>query len=409
MLDRTSLWDELAGLLGPLGVSAPGESYMVDGLSPQLAASPASMDETAAILKLAAARDLAVIPWGGGTLISLGNLPSRYDIALDLRRLSGVLEHEAADLTVTVRAGTTLANLQQHLARSGQFLPLNVRNPEQATIGGLLAANAPSAWAAAYGGARDWVIGMRVATASGLITRAGGKVVKNVAGYDLCKLYVGSLGTLGVIVEATFKVAPLPQTRAMLDLSFGDVEVACTLARGLKRRGLALESAGLQSTQDGAFQLRLAFAGTRAGVERSLRETEALTAAAGASAAPPRLPNPEPADLTLRAAVLPSQLPQLMDGLQRLSPRPALLAQPLSGSVEASWAPTTSTASLIQDSRRLAAALGGYAIVDRCPPNIKAGTDMFGETRADFELMRNIKRQFDPANIVSPGRFIGRL
>ncbi len=408
MLDRTSLLEELAGLLGPLGASAPGESYMVDGVSPQLVAVPASMDEVAAILKLAAARDLAVIPWGGGTLISLGNLPSRYDIALDLRRLSGVLEHEAADLTVTVRAGTTLADLQQHLARSGQFLPLDIRNPEQATIGGLLAANAPSGWAAAYGSARDWVIGMRVATAGGLITRAGGKVVKNVAGYDLCKLYVGSLGTLGVIVEATFKVAPLPQTRATLDLSFSDSHAACLLARGLKRRGLALASAGLKSTQDGAFQLSLAFAGTRAGVERSLHETEALTAAAGANAAPPLL-DPEPAELTLRAAVLPTQLPQLIQGLQRLSPRPSLLVQPLSGGVEASWAQPPSAASLIQDSCHMATALGGYAVVERCPPSIKASLDIFGEARADFELMRNIKRQFDPANILSPGRFMGRL
>lgn len=408
MLDRTSLSEELAGLLGPLGVSAPDESYMVDSLSPQIVAVPASVAEVAAILKLAAARDLAVIPWGGGTLISLGNPPSRYDIALDLRRLSGVLEHEAADLTVTVGAGTTLADLQQHLARSGQFLPLDVRNPEQATIGGLLAANTPSGWAAAYGSARDWVIGMRVATAGGLITKAGGKVVKNVAGYDLCKLYVGSLGTLGVIVEATFKVAPLPQTRATLNLRFSDARAACLLARGLKRRGLALESASLQNTQDDAFHLGLAFAGTRAGVERSLRETKALTAAAGANAAPTLLPGPQ-AEFTLRAAVLPSELPKLMDGLQRLSPRPSVLAQPLSGSAEVSWSQAISAASLIQDSRHLATALGGYAVVVQCPPGIKAGLDIFGETRADFELMRNIKRQFDPANILSPGRFMGRL
>jgi len=213
MAKQASVLNRLESIVGADGLlpPEPAGAFAVDGLTPQAAVAPASYEQVAEVMGYAHAEELAVIPWGGGAHIHTGNVPARYDIALSLSRLNAVVEHEPADLTTTVQAGMTLSELQGRLGAAGQLLPLDPPGGERATIGGILAANASGPWRHAFGSARDMTIGLRVVTAEGRITRAGGRVVKNVAGYDLCKLYVGSLGTLGVIVEATFKLAPLPQ------------------------------------------------------------------------------------------------------------------------------------------------------------------------------------------------------
>src|SRR3990170_7695424 len=204
MAKQASVVSQLESIVGREGVLGATATFAVDGLTPQAAVAPASYEQVAAVMRYSYAEGLAVIPWGGGTYIHAGNIPARYDIALGLSRLNAVVEHEPADLTATVQAGMTLSELQRHLGGAGQLLPLDPPGGERATIGGILAANASGPWRHAFGSARDMTIGLRVITAEGRITRAGGRVVKNVAGYDLCKLYIGSLGTLGVIVEATF-------------------------------------------------------------------------------------------------------------------------------------------------------------------------------------------------------------
>ncbi|MBF8286481.1 MAG: linked oxidase-like protein, partial [Dehalococcoidia bacterium] len=211
MAKQASVLTQMGSIVGREGALADVAAFAVDGLTPQAAVAPSSYEQVAAVMRYAHAEGLAVIPWGGGAHIHVGNVPARYDIALGLSRLNAVVEHEPADLTATVQAGMTLSELQGRLGGAGQLLPLDPPGGERATIGGILAANASGPWRHAFGSARDMTIGLRVVTAEGRITRAGGRVVKNVAGYDLCKLYIGSLGTLGVIVEATFKVASLPR------------------------------------------------------------------------------------------------------------------------------------------------------------------------------------------------------
>lgn len=185
----------------------------VAGVKPRWVALPESTEEIAAVLRAASAHDLAVVPVGSGTKLHWGRPPERCDVLLDTCCLNRVLEHAAGDLVVRVQAGVTMGALAEALAREGQELALDVPDPE-ATVGGTLAAAVAGPRRLRYGTARDLLIGATVVLADGTIARSGGKVVKNVAGYDLGKLFTGSQGTLGVIAEATFRLHPLPAARA---------------------------------------------------------------------------------------------------------------------------------------------------------------------------------------------------
>src|SRR5881628_1650963 len=189
-------------------------AHAVDGLVPQIRCAPKDTDELCAILRVCDASGAAVIPWGGGTAMHWGNPPSRADVVISLERFNRLVEHDDANLTATVQAGMRVAALQELLGGRHQCLAIDPPDPQRSTIGGTVAANINGPRRMAYGGVRDLVIGMKMVLASGEPIKAGGKVVKNVAGYDMCKLFVGSLGTLGVITEVTFKMAPLPESAA---------------------------------------------------------------------------------------------------------------------------------------------------------------------------------------------------
>ncbi|MES2462192.1 MAG: FAD-binding oxidoreductase, partial [Armatimonadota bacterium] len=187
------------------------------GTEPTTVVQPTTQEELAGIVAQADTDGQSVIPWGGGTGQNYGYPPLRADILLDLSQFRRILAHEPGDLTVTVEPGVTLADVQATLAEKNQFLPLDPPYGDRATLGGIIATDAFGPSRVGYGGVRDWLIGLTVVDAQGRVVKGGGKVVKNVTGYDLPKLHVGALGTLGVIVEATFKVAPKPEaTRALL-------------------------------------------------------------------------------------------------------------------------------------------------------------------------------------------------
>src|SRR5207249_4600534 len=184
--------------------------YVVEGRTPEAARVPGSVDEVRAVVEIAAGAGIPIVPWGGGTAAAVGTPTPQAGIVLDLKRLGQLVEHEPRDLTATVEAGMTMAALQSPLRARGQWLSLDPPDPAQATIGGVIAANASGPRRHLYGTARDLLIGVTVVTGDGVVVRGGGKVVKNVAGYDLPKLFVGSHGTLGVIVSVTVKLRPLP-------------------------------------------------------------------------------------------------------------------------------------------------------------------------------------------------------
>lgn len=433
MVKQAALASLLESALGADAVIA-GEAtagYAVDGLAPQVVVRPGSIQQVAEVMRLAQEAGAAVIPWGGGTMMHLGNPPARYDIALVLSELGAIVEHEPADLTATVQAGCTLAGLQSHLAKAGQFLALDPPLEERASIGGILAANASGPSRHAYGAARDLVIGMKVVTADGRLTKAGGKVVKNVAGYDLCKLYIGSLGTLGIIVEATFKLWPLPKAQAMACLPFPDGEGACRYAAELQRRGLALRAvellgasaaqrAGLET--DAPYLLALWLAGTPAAVDRSLTEVQALARTMGTGlscaehneerwAAIRCLVAADGLELLCKASLFPSKLPSLLAAIESRGEKPSLLARPTLGLAYLGWAEIADAVGVLAQWRHTVVSLGGTLVVEACPPELKQGIDVFGDAsqRSDFGLMQRMKEQFDPKSFLNPGRYLGRL
>ena len=229
----------------PAGRQRDPAGYPIEGRRPAVAFAPLDRDEVAAALAAADRGGLAVVPQAGRTALAMGAPLARYDVALDLSALDRVVEHEPADLTLTVEAGVTLGALAERLAAHGQQLPLDPPGGEAVSIGGLLATGRPGPWRGHLPGARDLLLGATVALPDGTLARSGGRVVKNVAGYDLHRLHTGALGAFGVIVEAAFKLVPLPERTATVACRCAQlpqaVEMAGTLrATPLAARGLAL-------------------------------------------------------------------------------------------------------------------------------------------------------------------------
>jgi glycolate oxidase FAD binding subunit len=370
--------------------------------------------------------------------MSLGNIPSRYDIALRTAKLDRVLEYEPADLTLTVEAGITMGKLQALLAERGQFLPIDA--PPDATAGGVLAAGASGPSRHAYGLPRDWLIGCRLALADGTLIKAGGRVVKNVAGYDMQKLAVGALGTLGVIVEATFKVAPSASGGETLLATFPSLEAAAEAVRAADERGLALRAVALrqaqgetlEQAQDKAIRAQAdtlaAFwlAGPGAAVERTARELAELCRDAKAErlqgeaserwwASLIDVPLLAEGAVSLRASLTPSAVAGFIETLstlaRELSVQYAALSYPTTGLVLAQLggAPDDKLASFIERARRGAESSGGSLVVTSAPVAVKQRIDVWGEAGSALPLMRRLKEQFDPRGTLNPGRFVGGI
>jgi glycolate oxidase FAD binding subunit len=263
----------------------------------------------------------------------------------------------------------------------------------------MIAAGIFGSAAASLGTPRDFTIGLRVVMADGRMTRAGGKVVKNVAGYDLCKLYTGSLGTLGVIVEASLKTLPSPPTEQRLNFAMESAEQACSHVRSAFRAGLSIRSASMHR-MPGGWSVHVVLAGTRAGVDRSYREMATDTVAADDVSDPPQYP------LEMIVTVLPSRLPGLLDELAAQLREAAIEAWPASGVCVIR---THDIEHSITTAMSLASARLGALTVLRCPAENKAISDVFGDVPPAAALIRQIKHEFDPKGILSPGRGPGRI
>ena len=401
--------------------------YSIAGLTPTRALKPATPEAVAAALKAADDAHESVVPWGAGTKQSWGNPPKRYDVALDLTALDEIVEYEPADLVVTAQAGIPLAALQERLKTAGQFLPLDPPHSDRATLGGTLATAASGPSRLLYGTARDFVLGLRVATPQGHLVKSGGRVVKNVVGYDLNKLHVGGFGTAGVIVEATLKVQPLPAAEVSVRMTFDSLVPAAALASRVARSALFPRAVRLGCHfASPEWHVVVWCAGAPGTVERQVRDVSAWAGEAGASDISSREGESHvaiwqsasefgrrdagPGLATLKLTSLPTQLDSL---LTRVPQSAGVLAHAGSGVAYVSIsAPTT------DDIRRLAAAaheLGGSAVLENAPDSIKADLDSWDPAglasrgRSDFDLMRRIKQQFDPNNTLNPGRFVAGI
>jgi glycolate oxidase FAD binding subunit len=437
------------------------QEYAVDDLTPSAVVWPETAEQVAAVLQWAQHGKLAVVPCGSGTKIRLGNIPARLDLVLSTRRLTQVSDYDAANFTLTAGAGMTFARLTHLAAAQMQVLPLQYPF-STATLGGLIAANAYTPKRLRYGGVRDLLLGLRIALPSGEIAHFGGKVVKNVAGYDMCKLFLGSLGMLGVIVEATFKLYALPERDETLlavfpSLEPGGLAVAQLMATQLlPSQILLLNPTATQAVAPqvappavaGAVLLLVNCEGMGEAVERQLADIAGICQGHGAAAvqvlsgetqlqlrqrldAVTLSPPPRPSllegkgagggDVVVRLGTPPSRVRAIMEtaaqaleplaagamiigdcgvGLVKLCLRPKSLAR---GAIDAPLL------GALRDMAGLVVRHGGYALVENAPPEAKTQLEVWGPPPSHFALLKALKRQFDPEGVLSPGRCIGGL
>src|SRR6266478_2070764 len=241
-------------------------SDVVAGVQPRLVVEPGSEQELAKVLQLANAAGLAAIPRGGGTKLERGNRPARADVILSTARLHRVIEHAWADLTVSAEAGCTIAKLQETLAKHGQRLALDALWPERATVGGVLSTNDSGALRLRFGSLRDLVIGVTLALADGTVASSGGRVVKNVAGYDLPKLVTGALGTLGVITRAIFRLHPSPRERRTISCLTADAAEGQQLMLAIQNSKLAHSALQICCGTEMQSRVDVLFEGTEEGL-----------------------------------------------------------------------------------------------------------------------------------------------
>ncbi len=442
-IDGGALVKRLEAVVGAEGSSPDTGACAIDGVLPKVVVTPADADQVAALLRIADEAGAKVVPWGGGTDQGLGNPPERMDVALRTARLNRVIAHEPADMTCVAGAGIRLADLQAALGKAGQFLPLDPPDAETATLGGVLSANASGPMRLAYGWPRDVVIGTQVALVSGQQARAGGRVVKNVAGFDLNKLYVGALGTLGVLVEVALKVLPLPERRASVAAAFATLDGAAQAVRSILQTDLApcalellspsaaarlaratvLLSGGflvlvrvegvLEAVQDQGERLKDLFGRSGAGEVASLEGAEE----AGAWDAI-RGFRRGPGVVRCKASVPIKCVPALFNAADALRERHEvacdLIAHAGSGIVLCALDLESSdrvdrVVAAVSDLRGRAAELGGYLVVEAAPAAFKTRLDVWGKWGPDLRLMRALKAQYDPKRTLNPGRFVGGI
>jgi glycolate oxidase FAD binding subunit len=427
----------------------------VDGFSPSVVVRPADAAQVAEITRFAAAEQLAVIPCGSGTKLGIGSSPTRYDISLDLSRMNRVLAYDPQDLTLGVEPGVRIQELSRILAGQNQFLPLAVPFAERATIGGIVAANSSSPLRHAYGGVRDFCLGMEFVTGEGVLAKSGGRVVKNVTGYDLHKLLIGSLGTLALITRINFRTFPLPAAQATFVASFSEAGAAFNFSRAIARSVLTpqmvevadpgaahiLFSANIAARIEArTWSVVISAAGQPEVVDRYAHELGHMAGGAGAEEFvrldgaeahfvfaricefPKIILDAAPAAALFRIGVIPTAMAGLVGELAKVAADndfDLVTLTRASGILYAALLPTEggtpssgATANVVREVFRASGAseINASAMLEWCAPEVKtAAGGVWGPARQDFALMQRVKNAFDPKGVLSPGRFAGGI
>jgi glycolate oxidase FAD binding subunit len=421
-----------------------------DGVFPSVVVKPDDAAQVAEIVRFAVAEKMALIPCGGCTKLGIGSPPTGYDIALDLSRMNRVLAYDARDLTLGVEPGVRIADLFRVLGEQKQFVPLAVPFFDRATIGGIVAANSSSPLRHAYGAVRDFCLGMEFVTGEGAQAKSGGRVVKNVTGYDLHKLLIGSLGTLAVITRVNFRTFPLPTARGTFVASFADGDSAFGFCRAIAKSVLTPQI--MEVADPGAahflfsaeaprritplqYSVVVTAVGQASVVDRHARELGHMASAAKADEFvqlsdneqisvldriqefPRLILEASPTAAIFRVGVLPAKMSSLLGRLRQLAAQNSLEFAALtrvSGIMYAAFllpegvATYDGLASTCSEVFRQCNEEGATAMLEWCPTEVKrAAGGVWGLARQDFALMQRVKNVFDPQNILSPGRFAG--
>jgi glycolate oxidase FAD binding subunit len=384
----------------------------VAGVPARFVAAPASTEEAAEVLRAAAADDLTVVVRGGGSKLEWGLPPRRLDLIVDTRRLTGVVEHAAGDLITVVKAGTPLAGL--NFGR--QQLALDAPLPD-ATVGGTVAAGTAGPRRQLYGTARDLLIGITVVRPDGKIAHAGGKVVKNVAGYDLGKLFTGSYGTLGLITQCAFRLHPVPPAWAVVTRAARPAELGGLLA-AVRAEQVVPSAVEIDAPPQGPVTVAVLVEGTATGVRDRAARLEKVLGGEVSEKLPPwwgAYPW-ESVGLKLTAAL--SQVPGLVTAAREAEGGVTVRGSAGTGVLYAGFAADTPQAEITQAAPVMAAAVerlraaairaGGHAVVLTAPEQVRRIVDMWGPVPG-LALMRRVKDQFDPGHRFAPGRFVGGI
>ncbi|MCW2695200.1 MAG: glcE [Modestobacter sp.] len=395
----------------------------VDGVPVGLVARPASTAEAAEVLRAAAVFGLVVVPRGRGTKTSWGRPPEQADLVVDLSRMSAVVEHAAGDLIVKTEAGALLADVQAAVGSAGQRLSLDEVVPGS-SIGGTLATNTSGPGRVAVGTARDLLLGVTVVRADGVVAKAGGRVVKNVAGYDLGKLVIGSFGTLVIVTEAVFRLHPVPAARRVVSVSAGSPDDVQRLVQLVVHAQVVPAAVEVEWSGTGGGTVGVLLEGTAAGVEGRAAATIALLG--GDAHATDELPAgwgrlpwaDEPVagrPTALKATFALSALSRVLAAGQaaagaagvQLHLRGSGGAGVLYGALPAGT-DVAAVREVVGRLREACALAGGALVVLDGSPEVKAGMDTWGPVPA-IDLMRRVKEQFDPERRLAPGRFVGGI
>jgi len=409
------------------------KEYVVDGKRPRVACFPDTIEKVCRIMEVVQRSHLLVIPRGGGTRVSLGALSSGYDMALCLQRLNAFVEHDAGNFSASAQAGMTLKDFQEQLKAKGQFLPLDPPFAERSTLGGITAANSWGPHRLLYGSARDLVIGIKAVLPGGNVISSGAKTAKQVAGYDLTKLFIGAIGTLGVIVEVGMRLVSLPEARATVTCRFSNLKEIREALRSpllVRRRPAALAVVRHFAPAEKVWLIAISFVGIEEVVEESVgvaegvfsqppREAELLsdTQAAIFWEKIARLAVAGDDEVVLEVAVPIASTLGMISAVEKIlaldRKKATLAAHPGLGIINIRFPfgekGVEGTLDIIRRVRRLAHRRGGSVEIESAPAEVKDIINVWGTEPDGLDIMRRLKERFDPSGVLSPGRFVGRI
>ncbi len=451
MSQQTKLIASLEAIVGGGNVlvePAGLKSYQIEGKTPLAVVWPADRGELTALVALAVAERLVTVPWGGGTKMATGNIPPRVDLVICTSRLNRIVDYDIANLSVSVESGLALSELQGLLAKEGQgfFFPLDPPGTSGPTLGGVLAVNDSGPRRFLYGSARDHILGLKFVSPTAKLVAAGGKTVKNVAGYDMTKLLIGSWGTLGIISEATFKILPLPEKRSTALAHFASPQRAWEMARKIVHSSLypatvellnplAVKTLGLDLP--GGYLLALALEGFTEAVARQERvmkkmagEADALTVVILDDATQDtfwasyrdlalNLKKIDPGVISFKANFPISQLGEIILRYEKMTDQRGIKfawTGPAGNGIiyghlliEEDLAPQEEAlVNLISRLTAEAVNRGGNLLIQRCPGALKEKLDVWGTPSKSRVIMNRIKEEFDPGYLMNRGRFLGQ-
>jgi len=451
-----NLFSKLKAIVGEPNIIQDADklkTYAIDGKKPKTVIFPRTIDEVTRVVAHANQQHLTIIPRGNGTKMGRGGIPKKMDIVLSTNDLNRITDSDCENLTLSAESGITLNEVQKSLARVGRgyFLPLDPPFTDQATLGGIVATNSSGPKRFLYGTARDLMIGTKAVFPNGDVVISGGKTVKNVSGYDMCKLLIGSFGTLGVICEMTFKLLPLPEKEATLLVSFAKLEEADAFAHEVRGSHLIPSSIEILNAmamlkmkysisipQNGNYLVAIGLEGVVESVERQISEMSEKGKKHGALDTvvlnsdkhqtfwtalrnfSKLLIEDSPNLISLRSNFLISKSGEMIESYEKivreLGMDCALISHAGNGILYAYVLPgknwRSKTESLIELIGKFTAEVvknEGNLVVESAPLVIKKKVDVWGLSRDDYRIVRRLKEQIDPSDIFNPGRFVGGI